>query len=118
MASTGDLTIGVNVDFGVLTERALVAHRGGRVVALDPSAIGRHAGLRAESPGTESDALEGGLLGAPAIAIVDIRGPLSQRAERFLCGESDGYDAIESRFAHALSVADAVLLRIDSPGGD
>lgn len=53
------------------------------------------------------------------IAVVNIRGPLEQRATEHLCGITDGYDAIYSRFVSALERQDvaAVLLSIDSPGG-
>lgn len=47
-----------------------------------------------------------------------IYGPLAQRAENQICGVVDGYDAIEARVCAALDSADAVVLVIDSPGGD
>lgn len=47
--------------------------------------------------------------------VVDIRGPLTRRGEGFF----DSYDAIEERVRAALaSSAKAVMLRLDSPGGD
>lgn len=52
------------------------------------------------------------------VAIVDVFGPLEQRATEWICGFSDGYDAIVERFEAALaSDAKSVVLRIDSPGG-
>lgn len=54
------------------------------------------------------------------VAIVGIEGPLAQRAIYDLCGYVDGYDAIAARLQIALENPDvgAVVLRIDSPGGD
>ena len=47
------------------------------------------------------------------VAIVDVRGPLAQRA----CG-FDGYDAVIERFRMACASARCVLLTIGSPGGE
>jgi len=80
------------------------------------------AGLLAFDAGwLASYALEG--LGAPAltpnedrggVAVVNIRGPLMHHA----CPDFDSYDAIKERVAAALATqAQAVVLRIDSPGG-
>lgn len=52
--------------------------------------------------------------------MVQIDGPLAQRGEAHLCGVVDGYDWITSRFSAAIQdpAVGAVVLRIDSPGGD
>ncbi|RTL09245.1 MAG: hypothetical protein EKK62_03130 [Acidimicrobiia bacterium] len=54
------------------------------------------------------------------VAVVRVRGPIDQRAQAWMCGITDGYDSIERRFSAALSDVDvrAVVLEIDSPGGD
>lgn len=54
------------------------------------------------------------------VAVVSITGPLSQRAWSCWMFEGDGYDAIVQRVAGALgdSAVRAVVLRIDSPGGE
>lgn len=54
------------------------------------------------------------------VAVVSIEGPLSQRAWSCWMLQGDGYDAIVSRVAAALgdSAVQAVVLRIDSPGGE
>jgi len=59
---------------------------------------------------------KGGSAVSGAVGLVDIAGPLSKRSWFW----GDGYDAIESRFAAALSDPEvgSVLLRMDSPGGE
>ncbi len=54
------------------------------------------------------------------VAIVTVRGPLAQRAWSCWMFAGDGYDAILSRVRSALTdpLIDAVVLRIDSPGGE
>jgi signal peptide peptidase SppA len=53
------------------------------------------------------------------VAVVEVMGPLAQRAAADFFGFVDGYDGIEARFAEALAAnPDAIVLRIDSPGGD
>jgi len=55
-----------------------------------------------------------------AVAVVQIDGPIAQRGEVHLCGYIDGYDWIAGRFMKAITdpKVGAVVLRIDSPGGD
>lgn len=104
-----------------LSEDVLLTHRSGAVLALAPLAYSlsfarlEETDVLAAVPFAVSRA---GDASARTVAIVDIRGPISQRAEAQLCSMIDGYDAIERRFASALDQADAVVLRIDSPGGD
>lgn len=63
------------------------------------------------------------LPGNGALATVEVRGPLEQRATAQVCGGvTDGYDAIEARFNRAVAeVANKgsgrVVLDVDSPGG-
>lgn len=54
------------------------------------------------------------------VAILSIDGPLSQRGYEWMCGVVDGYDWIAGRFAQAMNdpKVGAVVLRINSPGGD
>ena len=54
------------------------------------------------------------------VALMQIRGPLSQRRTEHMCGWVDGYDGIAADFANALSRPDvsALVVAIDSPGGD
>lgn len=59
-------------------------------------------------------------MAAPGVAVVDVRGPLSQRAWSCWMWEGDGYDAIRLRMSRALSDPNvqSIVLRIDSPGGE
>lgn len=54
------------------------------------------------------------------VAVVEIRGVLEQRASWWSCGETCGYDEIEQRLGDALAdpAVGAVVLDVDSPGGD
>ncbi len=54
------------------------------------------------------------------VAIVDIQGALAQRAWSCWMFSGDGYDAIESRVREALADkrVSAVVMRMDSPGGE
>lgn len=59
-------------------------------------------------------------MAAPGVAIVDVTGPLSQRAWSCWLWEGDGYDAIRLRMSRALADTNvqSIVLRIDSPGGE
>jgi ClpP class serine protease len=63
----------------------------------------------------DEDALAEALGG---VALVRIQGPLAQRGTIELCAVVDGYDWVTARFAMALEAGRAVVLMIDSPGGD
>lgn len=54
------------------------------------------------------------------VAVVSVEGPLSQRAWACWMFRGDGYDAVQRRVGAALADAStrAVVLRIDSPGGE
>lgn len=53
------------------------------------------------------------------VALIAVMGPLAQRGTDTLCAFVDGYDLISARLAAALeSDARAVVLVVDSPGGD
>jgi len=95
-----------------LTPALLAQHRGGQILALAANAVGRNFALSSTLPSAIAAP------SAPTVAVVTIRGPLAQRAEEQVCGIVDGYDAIEARLDAALASADAVVLDIDSPGGD
>ena len=101
------------VDGFILDARALAIAKASSVLAIDPRAIGSSHQLDG-LPATQRTEMVG------TTAVLPIFGPLTQRAEAFMCGFSDGYDSIVQRFVAALedpSVA-ALVLKIDSPGGD
>ena len=118
-----------------LDAKALAAARAtGTLQALDPALWGQTIALRAAAPAAPATELPGGACmccpagcdcgdcaacGAEEVAVVSIDGPMLQRAESFLCGYADGYDAVEDRFEAALEhpATVAVVLRISSPGG-
>lgn len=97
----------------VLDSRALARARASQILAIDPRALGQVHALSISAAGSRVEK-------AGSVAVIDISGPLSQRAMEHMCGISDGYDSIESRYAAALEdeSVTAVVLRIDSPGGD
>jgi signal peptide peptidase SppA len=81
----------------------------GDVVAMEPTALGKMflpGFFGAEKPQFDRRG---------PLALVSIDGPLMQRAGWFW----DGYDAIKARFAAAMadSTVNAVVLKINSPGG-
>lgn len=109
-----------------LDHALLAAHRPGALVAVG---LGLPAGLPARRPrgfalfaAEQVSTSPGGRLPppAPGVALVQVRGVLEQRASWYSCGESDGYDAIEERFASAIfdPGVGSVVLDADSPGGD
>lgn len=103
--------------------RANIAKLGASsTLAIDPSIIGRTITLSPPKAMAKLSALADGNSGKRAITagVVTIRGPLAQREERDLCGYVDGYDTITARFAaaHGDPEVDAVIVDIDSCGGD
>lgn len=111
-----------------LSSKLLASHRGSAPLALGADAVGRVFTLRDKAPTTTLHAATGALLplgSAPAqtgtaVAVVAIDGPLSQREEDTFCGLFQGYDGIASRLSAALEdpQVGAVVLRVNSPGGD
>lgn len=108
-----------------LTPKALVAAGVTAALAFSPEAgAGRSWTLatRAEvSPEGDSAGAPSPPPVAPAnVAVVEVLGPLRQRATWEMCeGLTDGYDAIEVRFADAIaSGATDVAVIVDSPGGE
>lgn len=94
---------------------ALALAHAGPTLAIHPAAIGRAFSLMEEDEPV-------GEVTAPTIgnvAIMHVRGPLSQRTASHMCGVSLGYDSIAEGFARILSEPSvgAVVLVIDSPGG-
>lgn len=135
------LLVGLQAERGKpfeLSASQVLRMRGCTPLLLAPEAIGKSVSLRAKpidgaglvvsprggtamrdvtKPGSTgvSDAERGAYVG-----IVEVMGPLEQRASEHMCGYSDGYDAITARFASMLSDerVGSVVLRIDSGGGD
>lgn len=119
-----------------LTEKVLNQHRAGAALCLAPSAIGRSFSLyevapdadaltrfvRAdEAPDDTDDTQPGSLeIDTGAVAVVSIDGPLEQRGEAHMCGYCLGYDDIADAIQSVASDArvSAIVLRINSPGGD
>lgn len=97
----------------VLDARALARAGASRVLAIAPEAIGALHTLAAAPPAKAKADPRG-------VSEVRIFGPLSQRGSDYDCGFGDGYDALEARIAEAVSDPDtrALVVRIDSPGGD
>ena len=95
-----------------LDATTLAMARASAVLALEPSAIGALFSLQASEPAMSRD--------ERGVAVVSIMGPLSQRADEYDCGFGDGYDKITARVQRACDDAStrALVLRIDSPGGD
>ncbi len=108
-----------------LDNKTLMHHRAGQALALASSAIGRaFAVVRGPTTPTlvpMARRTEDNVPKRPRsqIAVIDVFGPLSQRSETY-CGWIDGYDSIAARVNEELGKPDvgAVLLRLDSPGGD
>lgn len=111
--------------------RAAIARVGASpLLAIDPSIVGRGVMLEPPKPVAKhtSEVIDsadvGGSKGGKRYATaahVIIRGPLSQRASWEMCGGYiDGYDAAYDRYASAHSdvEVDAVIVEIDSCGGD
>jgi ClpP class serine protease len=113
-----------------LDVRALAQVGASRVLALSPEAWGSLVLIRSSAPATRL--LSAQMVTVPAqddeedydesslVALLEVLGPLAQRAQATLCGYVDGYDAIAARFAAAISDprVGAVVLVVDSPGGD
>lgn len=100
-----------------------IAKSGGQVVALDARAFGSMVALgdRPATTAVRSEVRSSGKQKRTVmVGVVSIEGPLEQRATQWMCGYSDGYDAITERFASLLADADvsAVVLQFNSPGGD
>jgi len=95
-----------------LDATTLAMARASAVLALEPSAIGALFTLQASEPAMSRD--------ERGVAVVSVMGPLSQRADEYDCGFGDGYDKITERVQRACDDpnARAIVLRIDSPGGD
>lgn len=106
----------------VLDARTIARHRAGQCIALDTAAIGRAFAIVDGPPKGETRALRDSSTAKSApgsIAVVDVLGVLEQRGDQY-CGWIDGYDSIANRTIEALEDRDvaAVVMRIDSPGGD
>lgn len=91
--------------------KELLEVRASQVLAVDPRVLASGTQIADAPPPTEERS---------KVAIVSVIGPLAQRAVADLCGYVDGYDAVTARFAKAIQAPEvgAVVLRIDSPGGD
>lgn len=116
----------------VLDARALaIAGATCRPLALSPGVLGtsfsslsaaslapRAALGDGEDEGRDDDEEEDASLAPGGVAFVRIEGPLAQRGTLELCAVVDGYNWITARFAEALDAGRAVVLQINSPGGD
>lgn len=117
----------------VLDGKALsLAGAVGRALALEASSLGRSfptfsaapasipRSARAEDGGEEDDEALSGVQLVGNVGLVRVVGPLGQRGQLQLCGAIDGYDWVTARLASALSASsvEAVVMVIDSPGGD
>lgn len=82
--------------------------------ALEPHPVARARGPRAYYPGDVPGGLGSFTRASGGIAVIEIDGPLQQRACWF-----DGYDAIRARFGAALvdPAVRGVALRLNTPGG-
>lgn len=92
-----------------------------RPVLLEPGSVDVVRTAGAFSPRAETGAAAQPFARvAGGVAVVDICGPLAQRAWSCWMFSGDGYDAITSRMRTALDDAGvlAVVMRIDSPGGE
>lgn len=112
-----------------LTRSLLAFYRPGALVAV---ALGLAADVPLRRPrghALHARGMGGGLVAQlvpheaeprSAVAVVEVRGVLEQRCAFSSCGETDGYDAIEQRFAEAAAdpAVGALVLDIDTPGGD
>lgn len=99
-----------------------------RPAALDPRHVENVRALRGLRPRGDQPRASSSVaandtphsMAAPGVAIVDVSGPLSQRAWSCWLWEGDGYDAIRLRMSRALADPNvqSIVLRIDSPGGE
>lgn len=82
------------------------------ILAIDAESTDKSLSLLASEPEAEPVAAK--------LGVVRIEGPLAQRALIDACAYVDGYDAVTSRLEAALAhpQVGALLLVIDSPGGD
>jgi signal peptide peptidase SppA len=100
-----------------ITAEHLIAAGASEILALDPAALRGSVALSSEQSGAP--------VKRDTVGVVSIEGPLAQRAHLEFEGECgvnlvDGYDFIAERVASALadeSIA-ALVVRVDSPGGD
>jgi ClpP class serine protease len=109
----------------VLDARALaIAGATCRPLALSAGILGTSfSSLRAASVApraalADDDHEPDASLAPGGVAIVSIDGPLAQRGTLELCAVVDGYNWVTARFADALDRGRAVVLQINSPGGD
>ena len=115
-----------------LTPALLAQHRASQVLCLTHDFAGRHVGLHARRPvgyalHTRRGAVAGSMTAPPPpaeppslVALVPIRGVMEQRSDVWECGWTTGYDTIAESTLRALAALEvgAVVLDIDSPGGD
>lgn len=94
-----------------IDSKALLKARASQVLALDHRVFASGVTLQKQERVAATE---------DQTAVVLISGPLAQKGFADLCGFVDGYDRVSARFAAALNepAAGAVLLVIDSPGGD
>ena len=114
-----------------ITHSLLAAHRSGALVGVAIGGVSRQTGRRPRGyslrprAGATRGATFASATSSPsrrsAVAVVEVRGVLEQRASFWDCsGETDGYDAIEGRFSAAARDPStcAIVVDLDSVGGD
>lgn len=96
-----------------VTELTLSDLFSGMVVALDERALGRSIAAVGASGQPKAISIPDG------VRVIDVSGPLLQRSVSTWWADLTGYDAIADQFAAACADpgVQAILLRIDSPGG-
>lgn len=94
-----------------LDSKTLLQARASSVLALDASAFSGGVTIQSAAAATSVER---------NVAVVPVIGPMAQRGIDGLCGSVDGYDRLSARFAAAAADPEigAIVLRIDSPGGD
>ncbi len=106
---------GVPARFRAALEAALT-----RPLFLEPVAFSSLRAMALFRPRAESSTPPEPFTRSGDVAVVSVSGPLAQRAWSCCGFEGDGYDSIQARVTAALEDPDtrAVVLRVDSPGGE
>lgn len=108
-----------------LTRSLLAAYRPGALVAVDEGAAAgiprkRPVGYQLRAVEVVSGAPAAARVAGPGVAILEIRGVMTQREEWFDCGEASDYESIAARFCDAQGDpgVGSIVVDADTPGGD